>query len=252
MQPTTQQFVRFTNGKYALLDLYFPQLNFGIEIDEAHHLNNHYKDQERERSVEEVLSAYDVSKAFILRRIKAYVDIDLIHLEIDKIVEEIKQTIQQQNNFQKWTLSKPKYKDNQEVNLSVYDHTRYQSILEIAHLLGKNYKGIQKAYFKIIDNVYAWCPQLSIETSGNVHSLGKHGWLNYLSEDWNKIYESRLETHKIKPLGQQENHFRITFVKGRDQFGKLNYRFIGVYVFSVLESTDTLRVYNRISEYYKK
>lgn len=35
VKPVTQQYVRRPNG-YALIDLYFPQINYGVECDEAY------------------------------------------------------------------------------------------------------------------------------------------------------------------------------------------------------------------------
>ena len=40
LQPVTQQCIILKDGKRALIDLYFPQLNYGIECDEEHHKNN--------------------------------------------------------------------------------------------------------------------------------------------------------------------------------------------------------------------
>ena len=35
IKPVSQQYVKRSDDKYALLDLYFPQINVGIECDEA-------------------------------------------------------------------------------------------------------------------------------------------------------------------------------------------------------------------------
>lgn len=37
LKPVSQQYVKFKNGNYALMDLYFPQLQIAIEVDEACH-----------------------------------------------------------------------------------------------------------------------------------------------------------------------------------------------------------------------
>lgn len=65
----TQQCVRITNsdienltvieeGKYYLIDLYFPQINFAVEVDEGHHENeqNYYSDKERENYIKGAIS----------------------------------------------------------------------------------------------------------------------------------------------------------------------------------------------------
>ena len=40
LKPITQYYARRTDSGYALLDLYYPQLNIAIEIDESHHEKN--------------------------------------------------------------------------------------------------------------------------------------------------------------------------------------------------------------------
>ena len=52
IQPVTQQFIKRSDGKYALVDLYFPQLNIGIECDEAHHIANELSDTNRTLTME--------------------------------------------------------------------------------------------------------------------------------------------------------------------------------------------------------
>lgn len=51
--PITQQQIMRTNQKFkrALVDLYFPQINLGIEVDEDHHLSNSNKDFDRFRDI---------------------------------------------------------------------------------------------------------------------------------------------------------------------------------------------------------
>lgn len=56
VKPVTQQYVRRPNG-YALIDLYFPQINYGVECDEAYHKDNTLKDAAREIDLQTALSA---------------------------------------------------------------------------------------------------------------------------------------------------------------------------------------------------
>ena len=53
IKPVSQQYVQRSDGKYALLDLYFPQINVGIECDEAYHEQNVEPDKIREAKVEQ-------------------------------------------------------------------------------------------------------------------------------------------------------------------------------------------------------
>ena len=57
LKPSTQHYVKRNDdsGQYALLDLYYPQINFAIEIDEPHH--NEVQDSKRQAEVEKKISA---------------------------------------------------------------------------------------------------------------------------------------------------------------------------------------------------
>lgn len=48
IRPVTQQYVKGDNNEYYLIDLYFPQLNIGVEVDEAFHKKNIESDLKRE------------------------------------------------------------------------------------------------------------------------------------------------------------------------------------------------------------
>lgn len=245
LKPCTQHCVRFSNNKYALIDLYFPQLNYGVECDEFHHTKNQKNDFKRELSIQDVLDSTDANNSFVLRRIRAYEDMNSIHQQIDEIVDEIK-TLKKNINFVPWEL-KTKHVVIRKNFYSINDEDRYRLIVDVANALGKNYKGLQKAYFPIKDNIYAWCPQLAVMVNDKMLSQNGHDWLNYLSDDWNTIFETRSNKTEMKDLKLQDENNRVTFVKSKDESGNNTHRFIGVYEFNSLNSTKELRVYKRIS-----
>lgn len=55
LKPITQYYVPLSDAKYALIDLYYPQINLAIEIDEPHHLDNVEADIERQKAIEKKL-----------------------------------------------------------------------------------------------------------------------------------------------------------------------------------------------------
>lgn len=83
---------------------------------------------------------------------------------------------------------------------------------------------------------------------GEYISQNSGGWINYLSDDWLTIYETRSKVDDMHDITEQDKSLRITFVKGKDNDGKVNYRFLGIYKFNVDESVQEKRVYNRISD----
>ena len=49
LKPITQYYVPISDTNYALVDLYYPQINLVIEVDEPHHLDNKEKFSEKEK-----------------------------------------------------------------------------------------------------------------------------------------------------------------------------------------------------------
>ena len=250
LQPVTQKYVRFKNGRYGLIDLYFPQINFGIECDELHHLYNQETDEIRSMTLFEILDAVDETTSFILRRIKAYESIESIHSQIDEVVNEIYEILESKIDFVPWEVEKSKEKVAHIKSITINDEIRFRKISDIANALGKPVKGMQKAYFPLHEDYYIWCPQLAVEFNGKLVSSGNHGWINHLSEDWEYIYESREDSKKMDSLEKQKRHFRITFAKSKDNLGNSSYRFIGVFAYDEAKSTEEIRVYRRSSKCY--
>ena len=64
LMPVTQQYVRNPNDsrKYYLLDLYFPQINFGVEIDEGQHMSEEHQasDKVREEAIKNAIKCEEV------------------------------------------------------------------------------------------------------------------------------------------------------------------------------------------------
>ena len=91
-----QQYIRRTHDKYALADLYLPQLNIFIEINEPFHKNNVEVDKIRN---EEILNVTH-SKPIV---IDCDNDIQEIHRQVADVVKLIKQRISElDDSFKPW------------------------------------------------------------------------------------------------------------------------------------------------------
>ena len=186
IQPVTQQHVMRSDGKRALIDLYFPQLNYGIECDEAYHLRNLEHDVTREITMEEMLSTIKESEDFILSRVPAYEDIETINEYIKSIVNEILMLIEERN-IKPWNYGEDAVKSAlKKGTLSVSDNLNFTKIVDICQCFGKNYKGMQRSYFSIGNDYHLWCPKLAIESADGLKSIAK-GWINTLADDWEYI-----------------------------------------------------------------
>lgn len=247
VQPVTQQFVKTQNGQSYLIDLYFPQLNYGIECDESHHIENAENDQTRTLTIQEVLDQVEEGSHFQIRRIRAYESLESINKQIDKLVDELREIIDKKDNFIPWEMVTATEFRNSRSEITINDRFRYRTLFEIAQVLGKNYKGNQNPYFPINQTYYAWCPHLSVVKDGKTYYFGKKGWINTLSENWETISETRAGKDSMDPLDTQSKHLRVTFVKSKDVFGKSSYRFIGVYEFDPTQSSQQLRRYKRLT-----
>jgi len=79
---TTQQYVTRPNG-HALTDMFFPQFDLHIEIDEPFHNKQKELDINRETDIIEATNHK-------IERIKITDDINFINEQVDKIIKEIK------------------------------------------------------------------------------------------------------------------------------------------------------------------
>lgn len=74
LKPITQYYVKRNDEKYALLDLYYPQLNLAIEIDEPAHENNIENDKIRQLDIEKNINCnffrIKINQGDILNQIK--------------------------------------------------------------------------------------------------------------------------------------------------------------------------------------
>ena len=244
IQPVTQQYIKLDEGRYALIDLYFPQLNIGIECDEAYHLFNKDQDVNRELSIGEKLSSIMQNENFELYRINAYESLEEIEKQIDKVVAIIKERINKihidnwngKNNSVQLAIEKG--------SISINDNFTFNTIVEICKCFNKSVKGMQRSYFRMSDSYQIWCPKLSNIRNGAPEAVS-NGWINILSDDWNLVMESNYDINIINPKGKlaHPERYRITFGKRKDVLGRNLYRFLGVFIFYKLENN---------TNYYKK
>ncbi|MGG3432860.1 AbaSI family restriction endonuclease [Heyndrickxia coagulans] len=233
IKPVSQQYVKRQNGNHALMDLYFPQLHIGIEVDEAYHHGVQKADKLR---MDDIISAVNEEsiKDFRCFRIDATKSLEEINKRINEVVSSIKE------KASKTTLEWKTYEEElmqlkQQKYLSIYEDVSFMDIKDIANtVFGKNSKRYQQSYFKVKDKMWLWCPKLSIIVDGNAYSVAG-GWLNLLAEDWSYIDESHqddtiVEERKRKYMAEVESsNERAVFAKYKDNLGFNRYRFVGVY-----------------------
>ncbi len=252
IKPVTQQYVRRTNGSYALIDLYFPQINYGIECDEAYHKTAEELDAVREVDLKAALSA--CGSDLIFRRVDATQSTEDIHKKIREIVDEIKRMVEVQREdgtFQPWLSPEEEWSRIRKCGkLCVEDGYSFHTIADICiKCFGKpDGYGIQRSYFQVADDTMLWCPKLAVKLPDGQNAAQSKGWLNILSADWNAITESNSVNPEQVNNDRYSDRFRYAFAKSKDERGKDAYRFIGVFKLDRKQGDHKHRVYTRIGK----
>lgn len=245
IKPVTQQYVRRPDG-YALLDLYFPQINYGVECDEEYHKDNTLKDAEREIELRMTLSACS-ENGLTIRRVDATLDADSLHARIREIVCEIKQKVSEKGEqLSPWLDPEEEWHSIKERGvLQAEDNYPFKTIADICKKCfgkDKDYH-IQRSFFHVADDQMLWCPKLAIELPDGSKVAQSRGWVNELAADWSTIVEHN-ENGVPKTASKHLNVPRITFVKSKNERGEDAYRFIGVFQWSETKPTGE-HIYKR-------
>lgn len=245
-----QQYIRRTQDKYALADLYLPQLNIFIEINEPYHKDENRVLREIDRIRNEEILNITNSKPII---IDCDNNIQEIHYQITDVISLIKQRIQEMgDNFQPWddvsTLS-VEYHRNKGY-LKVEDNECLRTTDDVAEIFGTKpkHRGFLRASGATVPNKkneIIWWPNME-------HRL----WSNELSEDGMFIYEypkaENKRTAHLKQWLSAPEETRITFLLYKDDLGFCFYRFVGVFKLNKEKSIKENKcVWECVSDYYK-
>jgi len=245
LYPVTQQYVKRPKG-YALIDLYFPQITFAVEVNENFHKRTIASDQMR---MEDIFSSIpDIHVENVNE--EGVKDYEIVKKQINDVVKKIEHKVNELGPF-KWEenwkekeyekkLSAARKKGKLDVSDSI-GFKRIQVTNDIFNMnMSEGYLQYGKSWFKKSDNEYIWFPHLTKQAK----------WENSVSNDWNVITEKYIVKDKgnlPRPEGDKsldKKIIRYTFAKYKDLLGEVSYRFIGI--FTIKEFSDKTRVYKRI------
>lgn len=243
--PETQKYVKNPNypesdkHKYYFLDLYFPQLNYGIEVDEPPHekQTNQKLDEDRANDILDAVNC-EIGRIKIGNSKNTLKTIDEVYEQIDDEVAKIEKLIAE---YEKKNNEKISWKDEETRKKEVLskgffdikDSVTYKGITEIYKAIGHSVANLGRGFVKLNNSYMLWCPYLAIQLDGIEKT--KNGWKNTLNEDRTIIEEIPEDMEKCKtkniPDGPwNENGVkRIVFMHVRNIFGKDEVRFLGVY-----------------------
>lgn len=244
IKPVSQQYVKRENGKYALIDLYFPQLNIGIEVDEIHHLSQEDEDRLRyDEIINSIRSYQEIRIPIYSSDMRKMLNLEEIEANISNAVDIIKTKRATINNFIPWDD-----KDDIERALEkgvIFVNDNYIFTQEqVRNFFGK--KGtVRQSYYTIKPNHKIWCPGLAIKNGEKYIPYNKNlKFINILSEDGKIVYE-----YLPNPNGHEKDKFnRVIFLKMKHTIlNKQVYKFIGV--FKEREKTEILNFTGKDEEY---
>jgi very-short-patch-repair endonuclease len=232
-----QQYVYRQSEQYALTDLYFPQVNLHVEVNEP----AHYKSQENINADLQRKKEIEQQTGHVLRVIDCREPLIKIHEQIDGIINEINSVISEQKKnglFQPWRPDierTPEYWRNKK-NISIEDDLCLNNIEDICKLFSIDPNKTKRGFLRLggimysqEDNLKLWWPS----------EKSRQGWINKLDLD------SKLITETHTDLNKRSEHFakykktkekRIVFFHHKDLLGLVSYKFMGVYCYDTERS----------------
>lgn len=259
---TTQQLFLRKDGRRALADLYFPQFNWDVEIDENYHSYNKIADEKRTNDIkyddelirEKMRSLEEIMDTPIeILRIDASDEktIDDINCQCDEIVKKIETQIEEMGNtFIAWTspYSNSDFGIKNKV-IKVSDNVRYKTMRSVGFAIfnrsfpsGGSYFALQKD-----KHIYVWFPKLKLEERDTANK-----YINTYSADGKYIYESSEEDNDSfvkEALQNVEKETRYVFPGYRNYLKKWIYKFKGVYQLDKkMTRKKNIRVWKKIAD----
>lgn len=245
LKPVTQQCVRI-GGKYRKIDLFFPQLNIGVECYEAYHKKQKEKDEQRLVEIADILNAVILNKKDYDKQI---IDATLDYEKLFKRINQVANHIKIKCKKLKWESHEESLKRIKKENIvKINDNITYKTHDEVCGLF--DIKARPRRGGEILNsNYHIWFPKLAVKDENGKWKAKDKKWNNKLSEDWKTIIETTNKYVRRK-RGKNDNYWktckRLTFAKTKDLEGTIGYRFIGVFKY-VYEDGET-RIYNKISD----
>jgi len=247
---TPQQYVSRKLTKYALTDVYFPQIGFHVEVNEPAHYDSEIsinRDLKRQKEIETNTG----HQVFV---IDCREDILGIHSQIDELVDKINSKVKiqiKQGVFKPWN---PKNEHNphywkKKGSINVSDEISFYTIEDICLLFDADFQKTKRGFLrkgaianpKNVDQIIWWPSEKS-----------RKGWLNTYDEIENTITEAHSDLNKNAEHYSHhavKSYIRIVFYRYKDILGVTNYKYVGVFTNDKEKSNPELgTVWKRIGK----
>jgi hypothetical protein len=245
-----QQLIRRPEGRYGLTDIYFPQLQLHLEVDEPPHAraSNVYADQCREK---DIIDATGHS----IERIKIYLCDDSadtkslaeVISDVDGFISRIfkkRQALIDSGHWEKWDFGEKfnpdKYRNIGHLDISVSPVFRtHRDALRCFGYAGGNY---QRATWTVKgdDKKVVWFPKF----------YKNNDWDNSISDDGQIIQMTAVGNdiaRKIEASTSFKNETVVVFAHYTDALGITLYRYLGEFQQDAVQSKGLTTVLKRTS-----
>jgi len=225
-----QQYVTRTSIKYALTDVYFPQIGFHVEVNEKAHYDSDENIQRDLNRIEEI-KRNTSHKVFV---IDCRENLKGIHQQIDHVVTAINEAVSLQKESGTFVNWQPENEYNpnywkEKGTISIQDEVSLRTIEDIAQLFDIEPNKTKRGFLRIpsiehpkFSNYLLWWPA----------EKKRSGWVNTYDEVKATITETHTNPEKkanhYHEFSNKENT-RIVFFHYKDILGVNNYKFVGIF-----------------------
>jgi hypothetical protein len=219
-----QQCVRKEDGKFYLADLYFPQFDLYLEIDEAHHDSDNAK-------IDDAKRRFDIAEAAQLEEARISTSgrsMEYVDAEVEKFVSLLRGKKERAKNFEAWDYGsrfKPeRHLERGYVEIGPHAAFRYQkdALACFGYHKGHYQRGAWNLPSDVVERIglsgscMVWFPRL----------YEQKRWKNSLSDDGKIIKE--INKTPQDAYSERWDH-RIVMARSRDALNRTLYRFVGVF-----------------------
>lgn len=227
-----QQMVKRPDGSIALTDLFFPQFNLHLEIDEPFHTKQVQSDHKRAEDIV-LVTGHTVDRISVLNKAGEFKPIEKIRDETDSFVNRLhshRKDRLARGTYEPWDWEK-RYSAEAVIArgyMDIKDNVVFRTQVEALRCFGFRGKGWQRGAWQIPDGSedWVWFPRL----------YQHHWWTNELSPDGAHIFERAMNQEGVLSIKQQlanaqKNPSRkiIVLAKAKDSLGLNLLRYVGTF-----------------------
>lgn len=231
---------RDSNGKRALADLFLPQFNMLVEVDEQYHDQQVAADEQRTKEI------LNMCKTEVeVRRVS--ISKGNVNEQISKLVDEIRQMksdLQQKGEFIPWSANDKEFTADYHISKGCLDVDRSDFFCSTNEAFRTFFpkRRYQSSGAVLLDNprILLWCPKAKNKQ-----------WRNTLSEN-GEILEEVPTDDAVDTAHwfsyNKKNAWRVIFFKENTEYDKCLCRFIGVFHLDQEHSSEHKCIWKRVAK----